>query len=304
MSTTTKVLFSINPGRSGSHYLSKLFSYGNNCKSYHEARPVGNEEAMRKFFQGDDNEIKNIAKTKADKINTILKDNSTYVETNHCFIKGFGWFISNYLNVLPEQIGVIILRRDIEQFAQSTYRIGCRPLYQVGRNWLITPELINPIISPPSRFGLSAKNTYNAMKRLNYPFSGKPPFIYLKRLIEAYSQTTNDTESKSARPSNYRSDDDKISDNEIQGWKYSRSLIQFIRKYEIDCIKWCHDETYALAELYKNQFSEFKFFDVNVMELNEYTKVKEMMNYFEIEYNEEINESIDIATNKDTQTRI
>lgn len=63
---------------------------------------------------------------------------SLYVETNHCFIKGFGWEL---MPLLPqEQITVVVLERPAPEVAQSFYRIGVSPLGKRGHHWLISPQ--------------------------------------------------------------------------------------------------------------------------------------------------------------------
>ena len=299
----TRFIFSINPGRSGSHYLSKLFSHGYNCRSFHEARPVGNEEAMRRFLNGDGAEIKEIAKIKAEIIRKSDAGDTTYVETNHCFIKGFGWYISQFLEVPDEQIGVIVLRRDKEDFAHSTHRIGCRPLNSVGRNWLITPDLSNRITSPPSRFGLSAKATYRLFKLLNYPFSGKEPFLSLRKMLGTRAPS-GEFPIREASSKEGRRETNNPGGAKTRRVAPTRSITDFIKQYEIDSIKWSYDETYAMADLYEKKFPLLKYYHVDITDLNSFEKVIEMMNFFGISWKESMRESIDIATNKNTKTRI
>jgi hypothetical protein len=92
--------------------------------------------------------MKRIAETKARLIKELMRDCQVYFESNHCFIKGFGWFLSQHL---PEdRMGVIILKRDKSKIAPSYLKIGCSPLSIKGRRWVITPEMKHPLVKPPT----------------------------------------------------------------------------------------------------------------------------------------------------------
>lgn len=133
-----RYIFSINAGRSGSHYLSQLFKMVEGCRSTHEPKPVMNGSPMREYLRGNPEPIKALMAAKLNSIETIKADAKVYVETNHCFIKGFGWLLPECLR--QEDIGVIILKRDKHKIAESLLRVGCSPFNRVGRDWIITPE--------------------------------------------------------------------------------------------------------------------------------------------------------------------
>ena len=97
---------------------------------------------MRQFSQGYLEPMRKITQEKVEIINGFEQEYNFYVETNHCFIKGFGWFIPHYL---PEdEIGVIVLNREPSKIVESPLKIGCSPLKRLGRNWIITPDKKNP----------------------------------------------------------------------------------------------------------------------------------------------------------------
>lgn len=150
MTRRTRYIFSINTGRCGSGYLTKIFEHVEGCKSTHEPSPTGNGLAMRQFAIGETEPMKAIAAEKSKTIFRNLSETETYVETNHCFIKGFGWFLPSLLG--EEQIGVIILRRDAAKVATSMLRLDCNPLRLSGRNWITTPDKQNPLVAPPAIF--------------------------------------------------------------------------------------------------------------------------------------------------------
>ncbi len=161
MDSSITCIFSINTGRSGSHYLQKIFSHVLNCESYHEPEPEGSGEAMREYAQGYSEPMRMIAQQKVDIIRNTQLNGNIYVETNHCFIKGFGWFIPKLLD--EYNVGVVILKREESQIASSQLRIGCSPLLEKGRKWTTTPDKKNPLVKPPSLL-VSARMIYQAAR--------------------------------------------------------------------------------------------------------------------------------------------
>jgi hypothetical protein len=134
-----KYIFSINPGRSGSQYLSKLLSCFDYISSHHEPNPVGNGKPMLDFNNGDESKMKNLVQEKREWIELNLKNEKyIYAETNHTFIKGFGWLLVNEIPL--HEIGIIILNRDENQIIKSLMRIDTTPLNESGRVWLLSPN--------------------------------------------------------------------------------------------------------------------------------------------------------------------
>lgn len=141
-----KYIFSINPGRAGSHYLSVLFNFAEGCISFHEPKPSMNKKAMQEFNEGDQRKIRKLMKDKIKRIEKFRKD-KVYVETNHCFIKGFGWIIPEYID--QRDIGVIILKRDYHEITKSLIRIRCIPLTKFGNEWLLSPYASQNVTTAP-----------------------------------------------------------------------------------------------------------------------------------------------------------
>lgn len=163
-------IFCITTGRSGSEYLKTLFSLVSGCQAFHEADPVGNGDTMRRYLDGDPEPIRSLVQQKVELIKQIKRQCRIYVETNHCFIKGFGWFIPQYL---PEdRIGVIVLSRTPSEIAESTLGIGCSPLTPFGRDWIITPSIKNPLIRPPKRL-FSPRTSYSLFRFLKWLCRGE-----------------------------------------------------------------------------------------------------------------------------------
>lgn len=147
MEESTHYIFSINTGRSGSDYLANIFKHVSGCCSFHEPEPKGNGKEMRRYSRGHHTPMKKTAETKARLIKELKRDCQVYFESNHCFIKGFGWFLPQHL---PEdRLGVIILKRESSKIAESLLRIGCSPLTSFGRRWIIAPDMKDPLVRPP-----------------------------------------------------------------------------------------------------------------------------------------------------------
>ena len=150
MSEKTKYIFSINTGRSGSHYLGTVFEHVEGCQAFHEPDPIGNGEVMNQFAAENKEPMRRLAAVKAKKIKQIQENCEHYMETNHCFIKGFGWYLPEHLG--EENMGVVILRRDPDEIADSYLRKHTSPLRQQGREWILSPDKKNPLVKPPVLF--------------------------------------------------------------------------------------------------------------------------------------------------------
>ncbi|MCP4201140.1 MAG: hypothetical protein GY769_04320 [bacterium] len=132
-----RYIFSINPGRAGSHYLSLLLSEARGCVSMHEPEPVMNGCAMRRYLRGDEALLRSILPEKVAAIERSRGSSTVYAESNHCFIKGFGWLLPE---LLPrEKMALVVLRRDREALKRSFQRILSSPFLRSGDDWIITP---------------------------------------------------------------------------------------------------------------------------------------------------------------------
>lgn len=141
-------IFCISTGRCGTKYLKTLFAHIPGCWAFHEPHPIGNNDIMRKCLNNGDTEpMRGLAQQKAERIEEIRGGCGLYVETNHCFIKGFGWFLPEFL--LEERLGVIILTRKRAEIVESLLRTHCTPLTTSGPCWLITPKAKSPLCPRP-----------------------------------------------------------------------------------------------------------------------------------------------------------
>jgi len=184
-----KYIFSINSGRCGSAYLAKLFAETGNTISFHEAEPVCNGKEMRNYLMSKPGAMKTLSSDKASIIRNGTPSGYTYVDTSHLFIKGFGWYLPDILG--EENIGVVIIRRDPVETAASFLRIGCTPLSQKGRDWIITPEAQFEWLKRCPPFGLlKGKRAYLAARLCKYfqPFLKNTGISTLCDLIDEYER--------------------------------------------------------------------------------------------------------------------
>lgn len=250
-------IFCITTGRSGSHYLATIFGQVAGCRALHEPAPVGNGRPMRQYAKGRPGPIQAVAREKARKIKDILEHNNLYVETNHCFIKGFGWFMPEHFT--EERLGVIILKRSKPKVVASYMRVGTSPLNWMGRLWITTPEVRNPLVKPPA-FILPPRATYHAARALRFAFS---------RVGALWGKL----------------------------FRSQRGLPRWLNRYELDCLKWYVDETAAQAEAFQNRFQRIRYYEVDVESLDNLGNVHQMLEHFGCERTESLADIVGKATN-------
>jgi len=124
-----KYIFCINTGRSGSAYLAELLKHGANAVSVHEGYPRMNGEPMQAFNDGNKEPMQDLMQKKLDQMLATRGEKDTYCETNHYFIKGWGWLLPEL--VPQDEIGVIVLTREKESIVNSLLRIHAVP----GASW-------------------------------------------------------------------------------------------------------------------------------------------------------------------------
>ncbi len=240
MENSIKYIFCISTGRSGSDYLAKLFRHASACCSLHEPEPIGNGQPMRQYLQGKVETMHALARRKVLAINEAKGENQIYVETNHCFIKGYGWYMPS---LLPEnRIGVIILNRDKAKIAHSYMRIGFSPLTQAGRDWVMTPSMRNPLVPPPMRL-FSPIITYKLALVIKFVFR------CLRVLSRAFIR---------------------------REFKYPFWFL----KYELDCFEWYVEETQAQTQKFKLQFPKIRYYEIEISALNSMESVRNMFSFF------------------------
>lgn len=130
-------MFTISAGRTGTHYLATLFACVRDASSGHEDLPIGVGAPMRAFAEGEEEPMRAVAELKA-RVVRERAGSGTYLEANHAFVKGYGWFLPELLG--PENLRVIHLRRDPELVAKSLLRVrGVPGKTSWSRLWYSAP---------------------------------------------------------------------------------------------------------------------------------------------------------------------
>ena len=256
MQEAIEYIFSINTGRAGSHYLATLFSHVSDCRALHEATPIGNGRMLRRFSRGALEPMRKFTRKKVAAIAQSKGDSRLYVETNHCFVKGFGWFIPEYLPI--KRIGVVILRRDSQQIANSLLRIGCSPLMPLGRKWISTPDMTAPLVTPP-KILISSGMTYRCAR------FAKLLLLLIQRLACIGQKDWHEP--------------------------------QWLRHYERECLRWYVDETTARGEAFKQRYPEIRYFETKIENLNSLESVQQMFSYFGYCGRESLQDAVGKPTN-------
>lgn len=133
-----KFVFCINSGRSGSDYLTALLHHASNAVSVHEGLPIMNGRPMQQFNNGDDGPLRELMSVKLREIHRAVKPGRIYCETNHSFIKGWGHLVPEFIP--QEEIGVVVLRRDVDRTAHSLLRVHDVPgLTEWAKTWYLIP---------------------------------------------------------------------------------------------------------------------------------------------------------------------
>ena len=109
-----------------------------------------NGEPMQRFNQGDEAPLRDLMPAKWNAIRRARGRRRTYCETNHSFVKGWGWLVPDEW-APQEQIGVIILRRDPEKVATSLLRLHDVPgASSFSRTWYLAPGSKRNRSEPPA----------------------------------------------------------------------------------------------------------------------------------------------------------
>ena len=132
-------VFTISAGRTGTHYLATLFACVRDASSGHEDLPIGVGAPMVAFAEGDEVPMRAVAELKACVVRARARaGGGTYLEANHAFVKGYGWFLPALLG--PKNLRVIYLRRAPELVAKSLVRVrGVPGRTSWSRLWYSAP---------------------------------------------------------------------------------------------------------------------------------------------------------------------
>lgn len=138
-------VFSVNPGRSGSEYLSTLFASVEGTLAFHEAKPTMSGPVLESAMRHGLDRTRPARLVKVAEIRRLLEERgaSTYVETNHMFAKTF---FDVVLEELPRAaVAVVILRRPWAKVMRSFLSLGYftdrRPVWI---DWMRVPRREGP----------------------------------------------------------------------------------------------------------------------------------------------------------------
>lgn len=260
MAERIEYLFSINTGRSGSDYLGSILNHVVGCHALHEPEPIGNGAVMRRYLRGEHGPMRELTQRKVKAIEQQNRDGQVYAETNHCFIKGFGWFLPEYLP--QEKIGVIVLKREKAKIAKSLLRVGCSPLVSGGRDWISTPEIASPRVPPPRRLG-SHRVAYQVARVIKFPFRALDFLVY------------------------------KLCSKRL-------GYPKWLTNYELECLEWYVQETYARAEVFKQTYPKIRYVEVSIEDLNSLESVQAMLRQFGLEGEPTLKDVVGKPTNLKT----
>jgi hypothetical protein len=140
-----RYIFSINPGRSGSHYLSELFQHAAGCSANHEPEPRLQEAEMVAFNHGDEAPMRALLPEKLAAMEEAA-GGKVYVETTHFFIMGFGWLLPEHLE--EEEMAAIIVRRDPKLVGEGWLRINRVPGTEKARHSVLKPGAAKNLSRP------------------------------------------------------------------------------------------------------------------------------------------------------------
>lgn len=136
-STSCHLVFSINAGRSGSSYLSRVLNLHPDVDAGHERKPVMATSVLRQAKQqGLEATYQARKALKIPAIRRVMATNpgKVYAETSHLFAKTFSHLV---MQAFPEcRIDVIVLWRDFMDIACSFYVHGWQAIHE---DWLIEP---------------------------------------------------------------------------------------------------------------------------------------------------------------------
>ncbi len=146
-----KYIFSINTGRCGSDYAAELFSKAENTISFHESYPLMNGAPMQSFNHGDEQALRRLMPVKLKQIRKqSRRGRKIYCETNHSFIKGWGYLIPEFIP--QEEIGVLILHRNVKQVIYDFIRDHKIPgTTEHTRTYQLIPGSPRNLSAPPAQ---------------------------------------------------------------------------------------------------------------------------------------------------------
>jgi hypothetical protein len=182
-------IFSVNPGRSGSEYLSALLSTVGGTVAFHEAKPKMHKDVLDSATKEGLNRTRPQRLDKITEIRRLLSESgaSTYVETNHMFAKTF--FDIALEELPPEPVAVVILRRPWAKVMRSFLSLGYFSDHNpVWIDWMRVPQMEGPAqdsIHPEDQMGAVAEYLLKIEQRAQEIQDWYPDIRYVDCSLEA-----------------------------------------------------------------------------------------------------------------------
>jgi hypothetical protein len=158
MNNISKLLFCINSGRAGSHYLQQLLDLSPIVASFGEQAPTMSGKYLHLVNEHPYSFSYNDRLIKVNKINEMIRNlpqNKTiYSETNHMFIKTF---FDVVMDNFGDKIEIIILRRNLASTLKSFIALDYLGKNTVSYDWMVRSD------SPTS-----ALKTHIAFKKMDH----------------------------------------------------------------------------------------------------------------------------------------
>lgn len=265
MNKAMTYIFCINPGRAGSGYLYKLFNCAISMSAHHEPNPICNQKPMIDFLKGDESPMRKLIGEKVESIKSLKAGKRHYFESNHAFIKGFGWLIPSYLD--KDEIGVIILERSPRKIAKSFRRIQCNSINHNGRGWLIhAPDKKRYVPLPfGDAFTILLYGVFRSYYKLHHGI--------LKRINNFIKPGLNE----------------KIHLIEMKLPKW----------FDIPLLTWYAEEVYQRGDIYRKTFPNITYYTISLQKLNSVEEIDKMFKHFGVEYSQEkVNEIVGLKVNQ------
>jgi len=135
-----KLIFCINSGRSGSHYLVTLLNTAKEIRAFHEPEPAMNGQYLQLINQYEYKDTYGRRKIKCNAIRKTLREmeeNKIYCETNHMFIKTFFDVVIDAF----KNVGIIILRRELVHVLKSFIELNYfTNKNEAWKDWMSSPN--------------------------------------------------------------------------------------------------------------------------------------------------------------------
>jgi hypothetical protein len=137
---TARIVFSINPGRSGSWYLGKLLDTAAGARGFHEAAPQMTGPYVRMVNEHAYEDTYELRWFKAAAVQEFIARHrpAVYADSSHMFIKTFHDVAVREL----APIEVVLLRRPLAQVLRSFVQLSFFHRHPTSLDWMTSPNAV------------------------------------------------------------------------------------------------------------------------------------------------------------------